>query len=77
MPINCKPCALDEAELGKIDHATQRLRAAATRLLDLGEVELAQAAEQQAQQIEQDGRINLASAQKMRYATKRLVNSDF
>jgi Ca-activated chloride channel homolog len=66
--------ALDEAELGKIAHATQRLRAAATRLLDLGEVELAQAAEQQAQQIEQDGRIDLASAQKMRYATRRLVN---
>jgi len=69
--------ALDEAELGKIDRATQRLRAAATRLLDLGEVELAHAAEQQAQQIEQKGRIDLASAQKMRYATKRLVNPDF
>ena len=68
--------ALDEAELGKIVHATQRLRAAATRLLDLGEVDLAQAAEQQAQQIEQDGRINLASAQKMRYATRRLGNPD-
>jgi Ca-activated chloride channel family protein len=69
--------ALDEAELGDIVHATQRLRAAATRLLDLGEVELAHAAEQQAQQIERDGRINLATAQKMRYATKRLLNPDF
>ncbi len=69
--------ALDEAELGEIVHATQRLRAAATRLLDLGEVDLAHAAEQQAQQIEQDGRVNLAAAQKMRYATKRLVNPDF
>jgi Ca-activated chloride channel family protein len=69
--------ALDEAALGEIAHATQRLRAAATRLLDLGEVDLAQAAEQQAQQIEQDGRVTLAAAQKMRYATKRLVNPDF
>lgn len=69
--------ALDEAEMGEIVHATQRLRAAATRLLDLGEVELAHAAEQQAQQIEQNGRVNLAAAQKMRYATKRLVNPDF
>ncbi len=69
--------ALDEAEMGEIAHATQRLRAAATRLLDLGEVELAHAAEQQAQQIEKDGRVNLATAQKMRYATKRLVNPDF
>ena len=69
--------ALDEAELGEIVHATQRLRAAATRLLDLGEIELAHAAEQQAQQIEKDGRVNLAAVQKMRYATKRLVNPDF
>ena len=68
--------ALDEADMGEIVHATQRLRAAATRLLDLGEVELAQAAEQQAKQIEQDGRVDLAAAQKMRYATKRLVNPD-
>jgi Ca-activated chloride channel family protein len=68
--------ALDEADMGEIVHATQRLRAAATRLLDLGEVELAQAAEQQAQQIEQDGHVDLAAAQKMRYATKRLVNPD-
>jgi Ca-activated chloride channel family protein len=69
--------ALDEAELGEIAHATQHLRAAATRLLDLGEVDLARAAEQQAQQIEQDGQINLATVQKMRYATKRLVKPDF
>jgi len=68
--------ALDEAQMGEIAHATQRLRAAATRLLDLGEVELAQAAENQAQQIEQNGRVDLAAAQKMRYATKRLVNPD-
>jgi len=69
--------ALDEAEMGEIAHATQRLRAAATRLLDLGEVDLARAAEQQAQQLEQDGRVNPGAAQKMRYATKRLGNPDF
>jgi Ca-activated chloride channel homolog len=69
--------ALDEAERGEIAHATQRLRAVATRLLDLGEVDLAQAAEQQAQQIEQDGQINLATIQKMRYATKHFAKPDF
>ena len=68
--------ALDEAQMGEIAHATQRLRAAATRLLDLGELEMARAAENQAQQIEQNGRVDLAAAQKMRYATKRLVNPD-
>ena len=56
--------------------ATQRLRAVATRLLELGEVDLAQQAEQQALQIEQRGHVDLASAQKMRYATKRLVNQN-
>ncbi len=56
--------------------ATQRLRAAATRLLALGEVELAEQAEQQAQKIEQGGQLDQAAAQKMRYATKRLTEVD-
>lgn len=68
--------ALDEAALGDVMKATQRLRAVATRLLELGEVDLAQQAEQQALQIEQRGQVDLASAQKMRYATKRLVNQN-
>jgi Ca-activated chloride channel family protein len=68
--------ALDEAAAGNAAKATQKLRAAATRLLELGEVELAQQANQQAQQIEQDGQIDPAAAQKMRYATKRLTESE-
>ncbi|MBN1149440.1 MAG: VWA domain-containing protein [Anaerolineales bacterium] len=65
--------ALDEAAAGDVAKATRRLRAAATRLLELGETELAQQANQQAQQIEQKGQMDLATAQKMRYATKRLT----
>jgi len=68
--------ALDEAAAGEVAKATQRLRAAATRLLDLGEVELAEQANEQATKIEQDGQIDLATAQKMRYATKRLTETD-
>ena len=68
--------ALDEAAAGHAAKATQRLRAAATRLLELGEVDMAQQAEGQAQQLEQKGTIDLAAAQKMRYATKRLTETD-
>jgi len=65
--------ALDEVAAGNAAKATQKLRAAATRLLELGEDELAQQANQQAEKIEQNGQIDLAEAQKMRYATKRLT----
>jgi Ca-activated chloride channel family protein len=66
--------ALDEAAAGNTAKATQRLRAAATRLLELGEMEMAQQADRQARQLEQEGQIDLAAAQKMRYATKRLTD---
>jgi Ca-activated chloride channel family protein len=68
--------ALDEAAAGEVVKATRRLRAAATRLLELGETEMAQQANQQAQNIEQRGKIDLEAAQKMRYATKRLTESE-
>jgi Ca-activated chloride channel family protein len=68
--------ALDEVAAGNAAKATQKLRAAATRLLELGEVELSQQANQQAQHIEQSGQIDPAAAQKMRYATKRLTESE-
>jgi Ca-activated chloride channel family protein len=65
--------ALDDAAAGDASRATQRLRAAATRLLELGEVELARQADQQADLIEKGGHLDPAAAQKMRYATKRLT----
>ena len=68
--------ALDEAASGDIQRATVRLRAAATRLLDLGEEEMAQVALEQAQQMEQAGSLDPAAAQQMRYATKRLTETD-
>lgn len=64
--------ALDEAAAGNAALATQKLRAAATRLLELGETELAQQAELQAGKLENSGQLDTAAAQKMRYATKRL-----
>ena len=68
--------ALDEAAHGDLAKATQRLRAAATRLLDLGENDLARRADVQAELIEQKGQLDLAEAKKMRYATRRLANSE-
>jgi Ca-activated chloride channel family protein len=68
--------ALDEAAAGDVQRATQRLRAAATRLLELGEDDMAQQANQQAEQIEQSGQMDAAAAQKMRYKTKRLTEND-
>jgi Ca-activated chloride channel family protein len=68
--------ALDEAAVGEVNLATQRLRAAATRLLELGEQEMANLAAQQADQIERSGQMDSAAAQKMRYATKRLTEND-
>ena len=65
--------ALSEAEAGNVGGATQKLRAAATRLLDLGETDLANTMEQSAQQLEKDGQIKSADQKALRYATRKLT----
>lgn len=65
--------ALSEVEAGNRAGATQKLRAAATRLLDLGELELAQKAQEQATQIEQGQEVSAATQKELRYATRRLT----
>ncbi|NOK62814.1 MAG: VWA domain-containing protein [Chloroflexi bacterium AL-N1] len=65
--------ALSEAEAGNITGATQKLRAAATRLLDLGELDLAQTAQDQAEQLEQGESMSAESQKELRYATRRLT----
>ena len=65
--------ALSEVEAGNIVGATQKLRAAATRLLDLGELELAQKAQEQAAQLEQGRSISAETQKELRYATRRLT----
>jgi Ca-activated chloride channel family protein len=65
--------ALDEAAAGNIPGATSKLRSAATRLLELGETDLAQAAEQEASKLEQSGQVSAEGAKKLRYATRRLT----
>jgi Ca-activated chloride channel homolog len=65
--------ALTEAEAGNVSGATQKLRAAATRLLDLGELELAQKAQEQADQLEQGKSMSAETQKELRYATRRLT----
>ena len=65
--------ALSEAEAGNTAGATQKLRAAATRLLELGELELARKAEEQAAQLEQGQSMSPENQKELRYATRRLT----
>ncbi len=65
--------ALDEAAAGNIAGATQKLRAAATRLLDMGEAELGQAAMQEANNLEQQGQMSAKGTRKLRYETRKLT----
>ncbi|WP_129628671.1 VWA domain-containing protein [Candidatus Oscillochloris fontis] len=65
--------ALAEAELGNTSGATQKLRAAATRLLDLGELDLAEKTRQQADQLEQGQQLSAETQKELKYATRRLT----
>ena len=65
--------ALDEARMGNVAGATQRLRAAATRLLELGETDLAEAAQQEADNLEQSGQMSSSGTKKLRYQTRKLT----
>jgi Ca-activated chloride channel family protein len=65
--------ALSEAEAGNVAGATQKLRAAATRLLDLGELELAEKTREQAEQLEQGAALSAESQKELKYATRRLT----
>jgi Ca-activated chloride channel family protein len=65
--------ALSEAEAGNISGATQKLRAAATRLLDMGELDLAEKTQQQADLLERGENMNAGAQKELRYATRRLT----
>lgn len=67
--------ALDEAAAGQIVNATQRLKATATRLIELGEDDMAQNVLEQANQLETKGSVDTAATQRMRYETKRLTEN--
>lgn len=65
--------ALQQAAAGDLAGATAKFRAAATRLLDMGETALAQATVRQAESLEQGGRMSVEQRKELRYATRRLT----
>ncbi len=65
--------ALQQAQLGDVVGATQKLRAAATRLLDLDETDLADTALTEAQALEEQGAMTSAGTKKLRYETRKLT----
>jgi Ca-activated chloride channel family protein len=66
-----------QAELaaGNTTGATRKLRAAATRLLDMGEEELAAEMGRQAAELEQRGQVDSGRTKKLRYETRKLTRS--
>ena len=65
--------ALEEAKMGNVAGASQKLRAAATRLLEMGEEELAQSALEEAENLEKRGQMSAHGTKKLRYETRKLT----
>ncbi|MBE2199450.1 MAG: VWA domain-containing protein [Anaerolinea sp.] len=68
--------ALDEAAVGQMAGATRKLRAAATRLLNLGETEMAQQAQAAADQMEAGQQLSGRETKRLYTATRKLDMSD-
>lgn len=65
--------ALEASMAGDVASATRNLRAAATRLLGMGETELAQVAEKEAQLLESTGQPSAAGTKKLAFDTRKLA----
>jgi hypothetical protein len=65
--------AQDDLESGDVARATRKLRAAATRLLDMGERALAAEVERQAEELERDGQADPQRKKRLRYETRKLT----
>ena len=65
--------ALDEAKQGNVQAATQKLRVVATRLLEMGENDLAAAAQEEAKRLEQGQEMSAEGTKKLQYETRKLT----
>jgi len=65
--------AIKQAAAGDISGATQRLRIAATRLLDMGENDLADAALDEINNLENAGSMSSSGTKKLKYETRKLT----
>jgi Ca-activated chloride channel family protein len=59
--------------MGDVTGASQKLRAAATRLLEIGEQELAESALEEADNLEKTGQMSSKGTKKLRYETRKLT----
>ena len=64
--------ALQASMAGDVAGATRNLRAVATRLLNMGEADLAEAAEQEAQALEQGNQMSAAGTKRLAFETRKL-----
>jgi len=64
---------MQDIEMGEIEPAVARLKTMATRLLDIGEVDLARAALLEAGRLSQTGNLSSAGRKKIRYGTRELT----
>lgn len=71
--FNLQTRALEDLRTGNASGATQKLRAAATRLLDLGENDLAKVAQQEADNIAKQGKMTDLGTKKLNYGTRKLT----
>lgn len=67
--------ALTEAEAGNIAAATQKLQAASTVFLNMGEGDLAEAAEQEILSLKKTGALTAAGTKKLEYGTRKLTQA--
>lgn len=65
--------ALDEATMGNLAGATQKLRAAATILLDQGEDELARTYQQEADRLQQQGHLSEEGRRTIKFGSSKTV----
>ncbi|HET92072.1 MAG TPA: VWA domain-containing protein [Chloroflexi bacterium] len=63
-----------DLKVGNVAGATRKLRAAATRLLDMGQEELAAEADRQASELEQHGQADPRLTKKLHYETRKLAS---
>jgi Ca-activated chloride channel family protein len=64
---------MEDLELGHIEPAVTRLKTMATRLLDIGEVDLARAALLEAGRLAETGNLSATGRKKIRYGTRELT----
>jgi Ca-activated chloride channel family protein len=65
--------ALKDLQSGDVSGATQKLKSAVTRLLNQGEVELAQTMQQEVANLEQSGQLSSEGQKTIKFGTRKTV----